>query len=45
MRKVLTFLIFIVITFIQNKNSFSHEINKNQIDEIIREFIINNPNV
>tara|TARA_B100001540_G_C15808023_1_gene643035 strand:- start:2669 stop:3382 length:714 start_codon:yes stop_codon:yes gene_type:complete len=45
MRKVLTFFIIIILTIIQTKNSISHEINKNQIDEIIREFIINNPNV
>ena len=45
MRKVLTFFIIIILTIIQTKNSISHEINKNQIDEIIRDFIINNPNV
>lgn len=45
MKKISTFFIFVILAFTQAKNSLSHEINKNQINDIIREFIINHPNL
>ena len=45
MKKLLTIAIFVISLIFINKISFSHEINENQINNIIKNFIKNNPNL
>ncbi len=45
MKKIFVIILFVILTITSNKNSVSHVINEDQINDIIKNFIIKNPNL